>query len=260
MQYFKVLPILLVLFLAANTPAQKFLSKPYTEWKKDDALKLISESGWAKTYQSTEASASADMESIRRSQGQTANRGGGNPGSVNRSGGFPPVVARLHSSPYVRQALIRLRQLNSDYDKMSAEEKSKFDASTKGFLECPICKDYYVITLTKYTDSSGQSVNEGIFEAFTLDDLKGNVFLVNDKDEKREIFQFTPAKGAGDSSILFFKRLDDQGKPFLTPDSKNFELRFSGEFIDTDKRYSGLYPRKFEFSISKMTIDGKVIF
>lgn len=256
----KFLPLLLFLFLVSNVPAQKFLSKPFTDWKKEDALKLVNDSPWAKTFQSSDAAAAGDMESIRRAQGQTANRGGGNPGSRSRLGISPPVVARLHSSPYVRQALIRLRQVNADYDKMSADEKSKFDEATKGFLECAICNDYYVVTLTKYTDSSGQTVNEGIFEAFTLDDLKGNVYLMNDKDEKRELYEFTPAKGAGDSSILFFKRLDDAGKPLITTDSKKLELRFSGEFMDTDKRYVGLYPRKFEFSVSKMIVDGKVSF
>ncbi len=260
MKLFKGLSLILFLFLAANVPAQKFLSKPYTEWKKSDALKIVNDSAWSKTYQSTEAAAGADMQAVQRAQGQTANRGGGNPGSVERNGGRLPLVARLHSSPYVRQALIRLRQLDADYDKMNAEDKAKFDASTKGFLDCDICNDYYVVTFTKYTDASGESVNEGIFESLKLDDLKGNVYLVNDKDEKREIYQFTPAKGGGDSSIFFFKRLDDQGKPLLTPDTKNFELRFSGEFMDWDKRYKGLYPKKFEFSVSKMIVDGKVMF
>lgn len=260
MKLLKVLSLLLFLLLAANVPAQKFLSKPFTEWKKDDALKIVNDSAWSKTFQSTEAAATADMQAVQRGQRQTANRGGGDPGSVNRSGGRAPLIARLHSAPYIRQALIRIRQLNANYDKMSADDKTKFDAATKGFLDCDICNDYYVVTMTQYTDSSGETINEGIFESLKLEDLKGSVTLVNDKDEKRELYEFTPAKGGGDSSIFFFKRLDDQGKPLLTPDSKSLEFRFSGEFMDRDKRYKGLYPKKFEFSVSKMVVDGKVIF
>lgn len=246
--------------LASSVSAQKVAEKPFNTWSKGEAQKIVSESPWAKTYVSTESGALAEAQQINREQGQTANRGGGNPGSVARNLGNLPVVIRLHSALVVRQATVRLQQIAGGYDKMSDSERAAFDAGRKGFLECAICKDYYVVTLTKYTDASGESVNDGIFQSITLAEIKGNVSLVNDKGETREVIQFTPAKGGGDSSIFFFKRNDENGKPLLTPESKELEFVFTNTFLQSAKRYQGLVPRKFEFPVSKMVIDGSVIF
>jgi hypothetical protein len=247
-------------FLSSGVSAQKFLSKPWTEWSKDEALSLLADSGWAKTYSSIEGGARAEAGAMARSQRDSVNRGGGNPGSASRDLGNLPITIRLHSSPFVRQAMVRLQQINVKYDKMSDEEKAKFDASRKGYLECPICKDYYVVTITKYTDSSGETINEGIFQSMTVEDMKGGVSLVNDKGESRELVQFTPPKTGTDPAIFFFKRTDDAGNPLVGIDAKELRFVFSNEFVQRDKRYSPLYPRRFEFPVSKMTISENVLF
>jgi hypothetical protein len=197
---------------------------------------------------------------MARSQRDTVNSGGGRPGSVSATRGSLPVTIRLHSSPFVRQAMVRLQQIDVKYDKMDETKRAGFDASKKGFLECAICRDYYVITLTMFTDSSGEMTNEGIFAAVKPEEIIGKVSLVNDKGEKRSLIQFNPAKGPGDSAVFYFKRTDDAGTPLVSADTKSLEFIFSGEFLQWDKRYGGLYPKKWEFSVDKMTVDGKVSF
>ena len=125
--------------LSSSAYGQKFLGKPWTEWSKDEALLVLSNSAWAKTYSSIEGGARAEAQSMSRAGRDTVNRGGGNPGSVSRDLGNLPIVIRLHSSPYVRQAMVRSQQIAVKYDKMSAEDKAKFDASRKGYLDCAIC-------------------------------------------------------------------------------------------------------------------------
>ncbi len=254
------LTVLIFALMAASASAQKIPDKPFTEWSKDAAQKLTTESGWAKTYQSTESKAAADARNVRREQRDTVNSGGGNPGSVSRTGGNMPIVIRLHSAQVIRQATVRLQQIFAKYDKMSDTEKAAFDTSRKVFLECGICKDYYVVTITKFTDNSGEQVNDGIFQDVKLDDIKGQVALVNDHGERRELIQFTPSKGAGDSAIFFFKRLDESGKPLLSADSKELQFTFTQTFIDWNRRDFGLYPRRFEFSVPKMIVNGEVMF
>ncbi len=246
--------------LSSSAFGQKFLSKPWTERSKDEALSLLSNSAWAKTYSSIESGARAEAQSMARGSRDTVNRGGGNPGSVSRDLGNLPVVIRLHSSPYVRQAMVRLQQLGAKYDKMNPEEKAKFDASRKGYLDCAICKDYYVVTITKFTDSSGETVNEGIFQSMSLEDVKGHITLANDAGEERELVQFTAPKTGGDPAIFFFKRTDDAGKALLTPETKELRFVFSNEFVQKDKRYSALYPRRFEFPVSKMIVSEAISF
>lgn len=260
MKRFPAFAFLFVAIAASAAFAQKVPDKPYTEWNKDVAMKLVNDSPWAKTYSSTEGKAAAEQSNISREQRQTANSGGGNPGSVARSGGNPPIVIRLHSAPVIRQATVRLQQLNVKYDKMSDAEKTAFDANRKVFLECAICKDYYVVTITKFADATGESVSDGIFSGLKLEDVKGNIALVNDKGERREVAQFTPSKGGSDASVFFFKRLDDNGHPLLTPETKELQFVFSNTFIDMNKRDAGLYPRRFEFSVPKMVVNGEVMF
>ena len=99
-----------------------------------------------------------------------------------------------------------------------------------------------------------------MFQALTLDDLKGHIKLVNDKGEERELFQFTPSKGGSDAAVLFFKRLDDAGNALVRPDVKDIEFVVSNDFKSRDRRYGPLLPRKFEFSVKKMMVGDDVQF
>lgn len=196
--------LLFVVCAALSVSAQKDYDKPVDKWSQDEALKVVSESAWAKTYQSTRGSSNASQFAVGREQSQSVYSGGSNPRSVARDFGPPPVVMRLHSSEVLRKATLRLQQIDAGYDKMSTENRAKFDASRKMYLDCAVCKDYYVVTLTKFKEVNATTVEEGIFQNMTLEQLKGNVHLVNDKGEKRELIQFTPPKGPTDMTLFFF--------------------------------------------------------
>jgi hypothetical protein len=242
--------------------AQKTWEKPVQKWSKDDALKIVTSSPWAQTYQSPEIEAAAAAQQAARDQRNTVNSGGSGAtlGSVSRLLGASPVVIRLHSALPVRQAIIRGRQIAAGYDKMDEKGKAEMDESVSVFLNCPACQNYYVVTITQFPDSSSQSVQEGIFQRMTFNDLKGNVYLQNDKGEQRELVQFTPPKGAGASAYFFFARKDDKGNLFLTPDSKDFKFVFKNEFLTPANPYAIYVPRSFEFKVSKLMIGEKLEF
>jgi hypothetical protein len=252
--------IICICCLTNAVSAQKTWEKPFDKWSKDDALKIVTSSPWAQTYQSPEGAASAAARQIGREQRDTVNSGGNNPRSYARNFGPAPVVIRLHSALPVRQAIIRGRQIAAGYDKMDDKKKAEFNESSKGFLSCEICQNYYVVSLTQFPDPSGQSVEEGIFQRLTFENLKGNAWLINDKGEKRELVQFTPPKSRGDSAYFFFARKDDKSNLFLTPDSKEFKFVFNNEFLTVSNPYAGLVPRNFEFKVSKMMLGDKVEF
>lgn len=247
-------------FFTDSAIAQKTLEKPFQKWNRDEALKILNDSSWSKTFQSTEAAALASAQQIGREQGQTANRGGNNPQSVERNLGQSPVVIRLHSALPVRQAIVRTQQIVADYDKMDEKQKADFDAAKKGFLECAVCQKYYVITLTRTPNPSGQSIEEAIFQRLTLKDMKGNVWLINDKGEKRELVQFTAPQARGDAAVFFFARKDDKENLFLTPENKEFKFVFNNDFLTPSNPYAHLVPRNFEFKVSKMMVNEKLEF
>jgi hypothetical protein len=246
--------------LAVTAFGQKTSEKPYQQWSKDEAMKVISALPWANQYQSTGALAGIAMQQQQREQSDTS-ISGRERGSSSRLLEVPPIIIRLHSALPVREALLRLRQLQLNYEKMSDADKKKFDTANSTLLNCPICKDYYVVTLLKYKDSSMGSVDDGLFERMKLEDFQGKLWLENDKNERRELVQFTPPKGSGDTAIFYFKRVGEDGKPLLTPENKSFKFVIAPSLRERNNNpYAALLPDSFEFKISKITVDGKVEF
>lgn len=253
--------LIVCLCLHITALAQK-PDKPYQKWSKDESIKILNHSPWAETYQSTAAIAAASRDQVGREQSDFGRQRTTVPGTTAtaRTSTPIPVTARLHSGLPVRQALIRLRQLSANYDKMSDSERADFDKSSEGFLNCTICKKFYVVTLTRFVDSSGQTIEEGVFQRMTLEQLKGNVWLVNDKGERRELVQFNPPKGVTDMAVLYFAREDEKGKVFLTPESKKFELGFNSGFLGGGNPYGAWLPTRFEFSVNKLVSDNNILF
>ncbi len=250
--------LLLTLFIAPATFGQKYMQKSYKEWSKEDAGKVLTDSPWASSYQSEEGLVAAQQQQQARDSADN-NRGiyRGNQGRVDPP---VPIYIRLHSALPIRQATIRLRQLATDYDKLNSEEQAKFDEATSKFLDCAICKDYYVVTLSKFSHSS-MSVTEGLFQSLKLEDLKGKVWLANDRNEKLELAEFTPPKSATDNAVLFFKRTNDKGEAFFAPTDKEIRLMFANEFRDSSSNsYGKLVPRTKEFKVAKMVVDGQLLF
>ena len=251
--------VVLCLFVASAF-AQKVPDKPLSQWGKEDSLKIINESAWAKTYQSTSGATGAAAGQVAREQGQSAGRGGSDPRSVARDFGPPPIRVRLHSGLPLRQAMVRLQQLDAGYDKMNDVDKAAFDASKKGFIDCSICKDYYVVTITKDRDAGRSTVEEGVFQGMTFDDLKGHVRLEGDNGEFREIVQFNAPKGPNDMAVMYFKRTDAAGKALIDPQSKSFKLIFSSDFRSTRNRFAYLIPNTLDFRVDRLVMGEKLMF
>jgi hypothetical protein len=163
---------------------------------------------------------------------------------------------RLQSGLPVRQALVRLQQIEAGYDKMNEEQRNKLDARTKEFLDCAVCQNYYVVTLTKFRKTSTEGVDDAMFQTLKLENLTGYIQLVNDKGERRELVHYIAPKRAGESAVLFFPKKDDKGNQLLSSQSKEFKLSFSNVFLQNrNNPYASLLPRSFDFKVSKMMID-----
>lgn len=263
MKYNKLTLLVLVFCLSFTAFGQKYLEKPYNKWSKDEALRVLNDSPWAKGYQSPAGLAAASQNQTAREQADQVIRptaGNQQRGSSARTVQPAPVTIRLHSALPIRQAMVRMQQIGAEYDKMSEADRAKFDESAKGFLNCAICQSYYVVTMVKAKNASGQSVEEGIFQSMILENMKGKVWLTNDKGEKRELVQFTPPKSESDAAVFFFKRTDDNGAALLSPETKTLKFVFANEFLDSRNPYSSLVPRNFEFNVSKMVMENKVEF
>ncbi|HYO89994.1 MAG TPA: hypothetical protein VEQ40_00070 [Pyrinomonadaceae bacterium] len=159
------------------------------------------------------------------------------------------IVFMLRSAMPVRQALLRRKQLEAKYDRMSETEKAEFDKKHNALLDCPACAQNYVVSVNSgnwimSTNSFGQKG-------------KGSVYLANEKGQRREAVHFAISNEKGvNEAYLFFPRLDDKGNPLLTPQSQTLTLSLG---IKSSSDILQL-PEKVEFDATKLVRDGKVIF
>lgn len=252
--------IFTLLLLVAPAVAQKPWERSPNSWDKDDALRIINDSPWAKAYTSPNSAAEAEKANAQRELNTSVLRGGSDPKSTSRTAAAPPVTAVLHSARLVREAIVRLRKLGPDYENMGSAERKTFNDQQTAYIENKIYQNFYVISLIKAPDSTLGQVDEGIFQRTTLAEVKGNVWLQTDTGEKLEVFQFTAPKGAGGYAYFFFKRFNDAGESFIKPSTKSFRIVFSNDFLTSKNPYTPYLPRNYEFSVSKIMNGDQILF
>lgn len=213
------------LCLATPADAQKvWEKKPYQQWSMSEVVQILSDSPWAQTQ---------------------VEEGGDAHGTY-----F--ITIRLRSAIFVRQALVRQRQLHLNYDKFTPADKARFDAGVKESLECSDCPKYYIVTLGSRNDSYPiRAIKES-----SLENLRTYISLMNDKGERRELVHFILPKSEEGEVMFVFARFDDQAKPLLTTNNKKFYFK-----ID-EKVFEGKGPpiKKFTFEVSKLLQQGEIVF
>lgn len=231
------LPLLITLVLGSTAPAwaqNVWQDKPYQQWTMSEVEQLLRDSPWA---QLREKGAYPE---------QTANASAANPADA--------VIIYLRSALPVRQALARLRQLRAKYDKLSDSEKKTVDEKTKVLLDCPACAENYIVTL-----APGSGKTKGVpatLQKMAPAEVKLNVRVSNERGETRELVHFVAPKFEGDEALFFFARFNSKGEPLITPDTKKLIVIFDRKIFSLTA-----FPLiKFEFDVSKMTVNGKVAF
>src|SRR6201999_2826344 len=132
------------------------------------------------------------------------------------------VRLRLHSALPIRQALVRRMQLNIPYNELTATQKTSFDAEVDGLLNCQPCSNYYIVTLASGHPDPLQRVTGRdqvpasmtparvvdvieILKRVTQDELLQQVWLTNDKGERRNAEKVTFTKR--NEVVFLFPRL-----------------------------------------------------
>ena len=228
--------------------------KPFKEWSRSDAEKVLNDSPWASRQEvrirfdkeaQKAAGSYSGVSSASAAQSQT---------EVSRD---LPVdfifTLRLRSALPVRQALVRLRQLQTDIEKLSPKDLAAFDKQTSGMLECPACADNYVVALSsKSKNSPGADAVFTTFKGGRLADLQRYIFIANEHGDRRSLVHFVPPKVPGDEATFFFPRLDEKGSPLLTPENKELLVHL------TDNQANSI--TNFELDVSRLIVNGKVEF
>ena len=228
--------------------------KPFTQWSRSDAESVLNDSPWS-SHQEVRMQFEKEKQTAAGSySGVSAASAAGSQMEVMSDLPVDFVFTlRLRSALPVRQALVRLKQLEADSKKISQKDAETFDAQIKGLLECPACAGNYVVTLSsKSRNRPGADAVYATFKGGRLSDLQRFVFLANDRGERRDLVHFVAPKTPGDDAIFFFPRLDAKGAPLLTTESKQLLINLS------DKQVNSV--SNFRIDVSTLVMNGKVEF
>jgi hypothetical protein len=226
-------PATLALILAFSSllSAQQIApSGDFHSWTKEDVRKILIDSPWSRTIDWR--AQSVDTRQV---------------GTIV----LPIVTAKilLRSALPVRQAMLRSRQLEAKYDKMTPAEKQEFDAKNKALIDCPACASYYVVAVSsRYLSMENQTY---------VRERKQSVYLSNEAGDRRELAEMSVPPGGENEIIFFFPRLNEKGAALIT--RSNTKLTFNFELKGLDGKSTFPF-EKFDFKVADLVKDETVQF
>jgi len=240
----KFLDWLLIALLCVPAAAQSkdfWQTKDYRQWNEKECKKLLEDSPWAQDYTFTRTM----IEPLQRATGERA--GESNPQMS--------YLAQFRSALPIRQALIRLQQINNKYDQMTPEQKQEFDQRAAKLLNA----NFAEVIAIHVNYSSNVAIYDREMAAFwqsqTTEKLRNSAFLIGSKGEKIPPQRFNVTAGAGREFTLYFPRAYE-GRPLVGPQDKTIKLEFMHPRV-SDQGESRVL---LEFKADKMIINNAAVY
>lgn len=238
---------LMAALLAVGTLAQK-QSKPWGEWSKKDAEKILNDSPWGQTQTETDTSQMFySPTSDPNTRGRTSNDSSRLGQGATNTEVHVNFHVRFFSAKPIRQAFARLIELNQP--NLPKQTEAQLTAWSNAH------SDDWIIVAVAF-DSTDQRYGNVVMQAFgsaTTDLAKNNTYLERKDGKKVFLSEYqAPGKDGAGAKFVFARTLD--GQPFMTADGGEF--RFHSEFstgsnaIKLDRRFKAadmLYEGQFEY-------------
>ena len=230
----------LVIFLAiclmavGSVVGQKQL-KPWKEWSKNDAQKVLNDSPWAHLQ------IDQDFVEANPLQRPSDPRDTSVDTRLRQNDGMTYGI-RFFSARPVRQAFVRMIQLQRK--DLGPDQVSRLNT----FAEVP-SEDSIIIAVTiENPDANMLGKAMQIVRNATTVGLKNNAFLERNDGKRIFIEQYTPPGGDGFGARFIFPRMVDE-KPFLSPDIST--VRFVADLGENIKF-------NMTYKVKDMMLDGKI--
>jgi len=229
-----LLGLLAFVLVVGATAAQK--EKPWTEWTKKDAQKILDDSAWGQTQIETDTSEMTWSTATRPITG---------PGALNQATSVSYFIRFVSAKP-IRQAYARLAELDSANTPQQLKaardfvDDARFEQIVSVSVDCTT-KD------GRFYGPAFQAFNSAITNT-----LRNNTYLELKGGKRIFLQEYQPPTAGGIGAIFNFPRLEN-GKPLL--DAKSGEIRFYSLFPNkmTDGRPLELNMR---FKVDKMMYGG----
>ena len=261
--------------------------KPYANWSAKECARLLKDSPWAKTIKLQRT----NLREISRETGRERTQRGPAPGAPPGTSASDSIVApgtqglaaadqgtgnanqeisytaQIRSAAPVRQAFVRMKQIESKYDALGGAAKSRADQAYQNYLGQQFPEKIVVLVTYGANLADNDRVLAHYWQSQTLDTLKNSVFLsgpdgdrmgpiayVGGSGAQRE-FQFVfprnpaTAQAAADKPLVF-----EFDHPASAAMAATLELNQPGVGNEPKQR---LY---FKFPVKEMMMAGKTMY
>ena len=165
---------------------------------------------------------------------------------------FDTFYVRFLSAKPIREAFLRVRQLQYGYDKLSEAEKARFDGLTQSGLQ--LGSDNWVVVAVSFrsNDPNEESNTRRFFQKQTAETLKHKAFLSTDKFPQIDVSAYFPPREESVGAKFVFPRTVN-GEPVVSQSTRKVAF----ELLDVP----GASPRlRASFAVRDMVINNELVF
>ncbi|MGH9338046.1 MAG: hypothetical protein ACRD1R_00270 [Acidobacteriota bacterium] len=201
----------LLLLLALPLPLQADARKHFSEWTLQEAVKILTDSPWAKQHTSTRVV------------------GGIGSGVQGEKEIYNTFFIRFLSALPIREALARVQQIQQGYDELSEEEKREFDADLASGLDMDVSR--WIVMTVSFRSNNRESEREirRFLQTQTVETLKNRVYLSTDQFMRVDLVAYFPPRGdVVGAKFLFPREIDGEATVWPEDGSLTFQLDLPG--------------------------------
>ncbi|HEU4933270.1 MAG TPA: hypothetical protein VFT48_14400 [Pyrinomonadaceae bacterium] len=228
-----VVMFLMICLLAASSVVGQKKLKPWTEWSKEDAQKILKDSPWAHQQ--------VDQDFIEANALRPRAINSEADARLKQNEGMTYSI-RFFSARPVRRAFVRIMQLQKK------DLAPDMVARLNTFAEAPSEDSIIVAVAVENPDANLLGKAMQIIRNATAVKLKNTTYLERTDGKRVYIEEYTPPGGDGFGARFIFPRMLD-GKPFLDADSTM--IRFVSELDSSIKL-------NMKYKVKEMMLDDKI--
>jgi hypothetical protein len=264
-RYSAAIVLIFVLAVAAVRADDFWVKKDWKQWSKEDCAKIMKDSPWAHKWAQTVSTigpgtpaTSNNIGNVTSSSGASAPLGsvtGSAAGSAGDSKEEITYTVYITSSLAIREAMVRSKEIQDNYDKLDADKKKAYDARIEQFLGQTF--DDAIIFHVTY-DGSNTALLRALSEYWQTiqeESVPSELFMINEHGDRIKPVRFSSPRGGGNTMDIVFPKMQNN-EPIIKAGDKELTLQFpSPKVVDLPRQLVTI-----SFRVDKMTINGKTTF
>lgn len=233
--------------VSLSARAESFwVKKEWRQWTKEDVLKMLEDSPWWQRFSMRKSQESAALPS----RSGAAARGAA--GVANEEVDY---YFQLRSALPVRQALARQDEFDKKYDKMTEEEKKKFDAGEGALLNRQFDNTIVVHVIYKSNIQTFERAMASFWQSIPENTVPLDVFIITRRGDHVGPIRFISPKSGAYEFDFIFPRMSN-GEPTIRDGDKTFLINFPNPRMGDLPWQRGVV----EFHTDKMMFKGRLTY